>query len=264
MTMSDNRLVKEAVREHYAKVALGSEGCCGDTGCCGPSASQAASILSRVMGYSNDELQAVPEGANLGLGCGNPLALAGLKPGEIVVDLGSGAGFDAFIAAGKVGPTGKVYGVDMTDEMLAKARANAARGGFSNVEFLKGEIENLPLPDASVDVIISNCVINLSPDKKAVFREVARVLRPGGRVEVSDVVALEELPEEARRDADLISACIGGAALIDDLRSAMEEAGLEQISIEPQGASITGLWGLPDSLLSRIDSAHIKGTKPLQ
>lgn len=260
--MSDKQAVKEAVREHYSRVAQGAGGCCADTGCCGPSPSQAASLLSGVMGYSTEEMKAVPEGANLGLGCGNPLALASLKPGEVVVDLGSGAGFDAFIAAGRVGPTGKVYGIDMTDGMLAKARANAEKGGFTTVEFLKGEIENLPLPDASVDVIISNCVINLSPDKPAVFREVARVLKPGGRVEVSDVVALEELPAETRRDAELISACIGGAALVDDLRAAMAAAGLEQIVIEPQRTAITGLWGLPDSLLSRIASARITAVKP--
>lgn len=183
------------------------------------------------MGYSDDELTQVPEGANLGLGCGNPVAIASLKTGETVLDLGSGAGFDAFLAVKKVGETGKVIGVDMTDEMLRRARENAKKGGFDNVEFKKGDIENLPLEDEEVDVIISNCVINLAPDKQKVFRETYRVLKSGGRLMVSDVVLTKPLPDELKNDEELLSGCVAGAILKKDYLKLLKKAGFSDIKI---------------------------------
>jgi len=216
--------IHDVVRDRYGEIARKGQPI---AGCCGPSA---AEIAARV-GYSAADTQAVPEGANLGLGCGAPLAAAALVPGETVLDLGSGAGFDAFLAVGAVGPTGRVIGVDMTDDMLAKARANAERAGHANVEFRKGYIEALPLDDASVDAVISNCVINLSPDKPAVYREVARVLRPGGRMIVSDVVLDAPLPAAIANDVNALVGCVAGASLRADYLGAIRAAGLTDVEV---------------------------------
>jgi ubiquinone/menaquinone biosynthesis C-methylase UbiE len=198
---------------------------------------QINALISSRLGYSHQDLASVPQGADMGLGCGNPRAIAALRRGEVVLDLGSGGGFDAFLAAREVGDNGRVIGVDMTPEMLSKARRNAAQGRFGNVEFRLGEIENLPVADASVDVIISNCVINLSPDKPRVFREAWRVLKPGGRLAISDVVASTELPASMRDDPYLHSACVAGASLIGDLETWLAEAGFVEIRIRPKDES---------------------------
>ena len=204
--------VKKIVREGYARIARGGGSCCSSGGSCCGSAGMTESI-SKKIGYSDEELTSVPEGANLGLGCGNPVALAALKEGDVVLDLGSGAGFDCFLAANKVGSGGKVIGVDMTPDMLEKARENAHKGGYTNVEFRLGEIEHLPVADSHVDVIISNCVINLSPDKPAVFNEAFRVLKPGGRLMVSDIVLLNELPAFIKSSVAAYVGCVSGAMI---------------------------------------------------
>jgi len=222
--------IKKAVQSGYAMVALQNIPCCGSNSSCCGSASPAEDISKRI-GYSDEELKAVPDGANLGLGCGNPVALASLKEGEVVLDLGSGAGFDCFLAASKVGPNGKVIGVDMTPEMIQKARQNAARGNFTNVEFRLGEIGKLPVSDKDVDIIISNCVINLSPDKEKVFREAFRVLKPGGRLMVSDMVLLKELPEVIRRSVEAYVGCIAGAVMKQAYLDAIEGAGFREIQV---------------------------------
>ena len=222
---------KKIVREGYAKVAqtecscytTESSSCCG-----GPSL---AEDISRQIGYSDEDMQAVPDGANLGLGCGNPVALASLMEGETVVDLGSGPGFDSFLAARRVGQTGHVIGVDMTPEMLDKARENARKGGFENVEFRLGEIEHLPVADNSADAIISNCVINLVPDKKAVFADAFRILKPGGRLMVSDIVLLKELPQAVKESVAAYVGCVAGASRKADYIGAIEKAGFENIEI---------------------------------
>ena len=216
------------------------------------------------MGYGGDDLAAVPEGANLGLGCGNPQAIADLLPGEVVVDLGSGAGFDAFLAARQVGPEGRVVGVDMTPDMLAKARANAARIGAANVEFRLGEIEALPLADAVADVVISNCVINLSPDKRRVFAEAFRVLKPGGRVAVSDVVRFADLPPELAGDEALLCGCVSGAATAGELAAWMEAAGFVAVSVEPKAESrdLIKDWAPGRGVESYVVSAAISARKP--
>jgi len=222
--------IKKAVKSGYARVALQNVSCCGtNSSCCG--SSNLAEDISRKIGYSDEDLSAVPEGANLGLGCGNPVALASLQEGETVLDLGSGAGFDCFIAASKVGSTGKLIGVDMTPEMIEKATRNAQAGNFGNVEFRLGEIENLPVSDNQVDVVISNCVINLSPDKERVFKEAFRVLKPGGRLMVSDMVLLKELPEAIRHSVEAYVGCIAGAAMKDDYLAAIRSAGFHEIEI---------------------------------
>ncbi len=222
--------IKNVVRKEYAKFAMAGSSCCpGAHSCCGTA--PAADAIGRRIGYSEDELKSAPEGANLGLGCGNPVALASLKEGDTVLDLGSGAGFDCFLAAKQVGTRGKVIGVDMTPEMLSKARDNAARGGFANVEFRLGEIEHLPVPDNHVDVILSNCVINLSPEKDQVFREAFRVLKSGGRLMVSDIVLLRELPDAIRESMAAYVGCVAGAVLKDAYLDAMRSAGFENIQV---------------------------------
>ena len=208
--MKDEK-VKKAVRTRYAKIAKTSGSCCASSACCGSAPIEEQ--VSKAIGYSEDEINDVPEGANLGLGCGNPTALATLKEGERVLDLGSGAGFDCFLAAKKVGKQGKVIGVDMTTDMLEKARANAKKGKFTNVEFRLGEIENLPVADSAVDVIISNCVINLSPNKRRVFDEAFRVLAPKGRLMVSDIVLLKKLPRAIQENTEAYTSCVAGAEI---------------------------------------------------
>jgi SAM-dependent methyltransferase len=224
--------VREVVRERYGRIATEApaSGCCGGGSSCG-------STSSLDIGYSENELSQIPEGANLGLGCGNPQGIAALAPGETVLDLGSGGGIDCFLAARQVGDAGQVIGVDMTPQMLARARANAAQSGLRNVEFRLGEIEHLPVADGSVDVILSNCVVNLSPDKPAVFREAFRVLKPGGRLAISDMVAKGPLPEDVRKDLDSYTGCVGGAAEIADLEKMLSGAGFVDVRIAPKAAS---------------------------
>jgi len=242
--------VHDVVRDRYAEIArAGSLG-----GCCGPSPDEMSSRL----GYDREALDAVPEGANLGLGCGAPLAHTALRPGETVLDLGSGAGFDAFLAAREVGPFGRVIGVDMTDGMLARARDNAARAGITNVEFRKGLIEQLPVEDASVDVVISNCVINLVPDKGAVYSEVARVLRPGGRVIVSDVVLDAALPAAVSASAEALTGCIAGAAPRGDYQATVAAAGLTGIEVlSDRGFGALVLDVAPPTLHAEAEAAGI-------
>ena len=267
--MSDTELnsaLREVVRDHYARVARQGSSCCAPS-CCTPADDLLVAPTpdaSRALGYSEDELSAVPEGANLGLGCGNPQAIAALRPGETVLDLGSGAGFDSFLAARAVGPTGKVIGVDMTPDMLDRARLNATKVGLSNVEFREGYIELLPVEDASVDVILSNCVINLSPDKPAVFREAARVLRPGGRLAISDVVALKPLPASLRKAAELYAGCVGGAALVDDVRAMLTAAGFVDVRVEPKPGSreIIAGWAPGTGAEDYVASATIEARRP--
>jgi len=222
--------IKKIVREGYAKVARKGSSCCAPaSSCCG--GADLARDISKKMGYADAEMASVPEGANLGLGCGNPVALASLKEGETVLDLGAGAGFDCFLAAQKVGKTGQVIGVDMTPEMLEQARENAEKGDYANIEFRLGEIENLPVADNAVDVIISNCVINLSPDKERVFREAWRVLKPGGRLMVSDIVLLKELPDFIRGSITAYVGCVAGALLKGDYLAVIRGAGFEQVEV---------------------------------
>jgi arsenite methyltransferase len=227
--------IQKVVRERYGKIAIqsGSSCCCGpstSSSCCGAS-TNLASAIGKKIGYSNEEISMVPEGSNLGLGCGNPVALATLKEGDTVLDLGSGAGFDCFLASSKVGPKGKVIGIDMTAEMLDRAKENAKKGGYTNVEFRLGEIENLPVADNSVDAIISNCVINLSSDKQSVFDEAFRVLKPGGRLMVSDIVILKDLPENIRNSIDAYTGCIAGAMKKEDYLEAIKKSGFESVKV---------------------------------
>ena len=259
MTTLSPDTTRQTVREHYGAVARTDGGCGCGTGCCGSNPGS-----SMDLGYSADELAALPKGADMGLGCGTPLAFAGLQAGEVVLDLGSGGGIDCFLAAKQVGAAGKVIGVDMTPEMLAKARANAAMVSASNVEFKLGEIEALPVPDRSVDVVVSNCVINLSPDKTAVFREVFRVLRPGGRLAISDIVASAPLPREISEDPAALAGCIAGAPAIDDLKAQLNEAGFEGVHVEINEASRSLIknWS-PESGAERfVASAAIRAMRP--
>lgn len=225
--------IKTFVRERYAAVAKGGNSCCGPADCCG-SDSVNVEKVSRGIGYSEDEMKGVPEGADLGLGCGNPTAIASLQPGDKVLDLGSGGGFDCFLAAKKVGDRGLVVGVDMTPEMVAKARKNVEDGGYNNVEFRLGEIEHLPAADDYFDLIISNCVINLSTDKDDVFAEIHRVLKPGGRFSISDIVLDKKLPESVQKSAAAYSGCIAGAMLKEDYLEALHTAGFSEIIIEKE------------------------------
>ncbi len=253
---------KERVRARYAAIAA-AQGCCAGEAhsCCGPSLAHGK---ARRMGYSEKELAAVSEGANLGLGCGNPGAAARLKAGEVVVDLGSGAGFDCLLAARAVGQEGRVIGVEMTHEMLKRARENAATIGARNVEFRLGELEHLPLADNCADVAISNCVINLVPDKIQVFREAFRVLKPGGRLALCDVVATRPLPPELKADPELLCGCVAGAASVEELESAMTEAGFAEIRIalEPESRALIAGWAPGRGIEDHLASAVIEGLKP--
>ena len=269
----DADAVRAAVRERYGAVALGATSAAGPapteagSSCCAPSCCGGSTVdpgIAAALGYSADDEQSVPAGSNLGLGCGNPNGLAALRAGETVLDLGSGAGFDAFLAAQKVGPTGKVIGVDMTGEMVAKARQNQSRGNFTNVEFRLGEIEHLPVADRSVDVILSNCVINLSPDKPQVFAEAFRVLRAGGRLAISDVVALRPLPPAMQADLALHTGCVAGAARIADLEAMLRAAGFVQIRIEPkqQLQAVVDGWFPEQGVGAYVASADIQAVRP--
>lgn len=266
---SNNDEMRQKVRGAYTLVALADnagESCGPESGCCGVSDDAAVTaLISTRLGYSQEDLDSVPQGADMGLGCGNPKAIAALKPGEVVVDLGSGGGFDCFLAAREVGDTGRVIGVDMTPDMVSKARSNAVKGNFANVEFRLGEIEHLPLADGVADVIMSNCVINLSPDKAQVFRDAYRVLKPGGRLAISDVVATAELPPDMRSDVNLVAGCIGNASLIGDLEQMMRAAGFEQIRIEPKDESREFIrdWAPGVDVTDFVVSATIEATKLL-
>jgi SAM-dependent methyltransferase len=235
MVTESNEKIRETVRRGYAKVAKTGSGCCGPkSSCCG--GINTAKNISEKIGYTEEEMQNVPEGANLGLGCGNPIALALLKQGETVLDLGSGAGFDCFLAANKVGPGGKVIGVDMTAEMVEKANENARKGHYANVEFRLGEIESLPVEDNAVDVVISNCVINLVPDKSVAFKEAYRVLKPGGRLMVSDVVLLKPLPESIQNSVEAYIGCLSGAMMKDNYLKVISKAGFKNVKILEENA----------------------------
>ena len=227
--------IKKKVREGYGKIAKQETPCCGSIEvCCGTATTPEE--ISKTIGYTDEQLRSVPDGANLGLGCGNPTALASLQAGEIVLDLGSGAGFDCFLAANKVGPTGRVIGVDMTPEMLKKAKENAKKAGYTNVEFRRGEIEKLPVEDTSVDVVISNCVINLSPDKKKVFEETFRVLKSGGRLAVSDIVLLKDLPEKIMNSVEAYVGCISGAILKDRYLQLLKDTGFIDVIVTDESS----------------------------
>jgi arsenite methyltransferase len=268
----DPETIRAHVRQRYGDLAA-EGGCCGPnpaaptaSGCCSSPAADGDKnrFYGEQLGYSAEQLAAAPAGSNLSLGCGNPLALASIQAGETVLDLGSGAGFDCFLAARETGPTGRVIGVDMTAEMIAKARANAKRSGHANVEFRLGEIEALPVSDATVDLILSNCVINLSPDKPTVFREAFRVLKPGGRLAIADVVALRPLPPEVRAELASIGACVGGAALLDDVKAQLAAAGFARVEVRPKDGSrrIIEQWTDREDAGEYVVSASITAYKP--
>jgi SAM-dependent methyltransferase len=277
--------IRDAVRQRYKQIAKAETATTGKSqalSCCSPSeaiakAMPAASCcgdpevtaeqMSTVMGYSKEDIASVIEGANMGLGCGNPLALASLKPGETVVDLGSGGGFDCFLAAKQVGESGQIIGVDMTSEMISKARRNAKKMGTHNVEFRLGEIEHLPVADSSADLIMSNCVINLSPDKRQVYREAYRILKPGGRLSISDVLATTALPANIRNNLALVAACIAGAATFDETKKMLTDVGFQNIKITAHDNSrdLTRTWD-PDKSKNALDyvvSAYIEAVKPV-
>jgi arsenite methyltransferase len=274
--LKEQTAVREKVREGYSKIARAGSServetrCCGSEpappqapGCCGPGAAQET---AQAVGYSEAELATLPEGANMGLSCGNPTALAELKPGEIVVDLGSGGGFDVFLAGQKVGPEGRAIGVDMTPDMLDKARRNTEtyrdRTGLDNVEFRLGEIEHLPLPDNSADAVISNCVINLSPDKPQVWNEIARVLKPGGRVSVSDLALRRPLPDGVADMVEALVGCVAGAVLIDETRAMARNAGLDDLEIEEKPGYVEAMTEWNDPLFKKIVDNLPEGTGP--
>lgn len=263
------RETQKIVREAYGKIAQGEKGC----GCeCGPSAKE----FAKSIGYSDEELKIIPEEANLALGCGNPTALASLKKGEIVLDLGSGAGFDCFLAASKVGANGKVIGVDMTPEMIEKARENAKKNGVKNVEFRLGEIENLPVADKSVDAVISNCVINLSADKPKVFQDIHRVLKPGGRIAISDIALLKELPRKIKESVEAYIGCVSGAILVGEYKNIVEAAGFKGVKVtisgsssciapdtqDPIGKAILSELGKSEPLQDYVVSVLVEGHRP--
>ena len=268
-----NQTIYDAVREGYGQIARkgalsagtappDASGCCGTASCCGSNWSP--DQLAERIGYSADQLALLPEGANMGLSCGNPTAIAALRPGQIVLDLGSGGGFDCFLAGPKVGATGRVIGVDMTPDMLSKARNSIRsyreRTGLDNVEFRLGEIEHLPVADAGVDVVISNCVINLSPDKPQVWREIARVLRPGGTVAISDIALLRPLPQQVREMVAALVGCVAGAVLLDEYRAMVEAAGFVSISLQLKPEYVETLSRFEDPLYRRIAEALPAGT----
>ncbi len=254
--MNDQDSIREKVRTGYAAIATGGGSCCGQAqSCCGGGGDDAAQ-LAQAIGYDAEELAVLPEGANMGLSCGNPVVLASLNPGETIVDLGSGGGFDVFIAGRRLGPEGRAIGVDMTAEMVAKARRNAEpyrqRTGFDNVEFRLGEIEHLPIADNAADVVISNCVINLSPDKPQVWREIARVLKPGGRVAVSDLALLKPLPPEVRGMVEALVGCIAGAVMVEETQRMAEEAGLRDIRLTIKPEYIDSMTRMNDPLYRKV------------
>ncbi len=268
MNQSTADKARQVVRDAYSKVAQASdsEDCCGEAAsCCGVSDDQQINaLISTRLGYSDTDLDQVPTGADMGLGCGNPRAIASLQAGETVLDLGSGGGFDAFLAAGEITASGRVIGVDMTPEMVSKARSNAVKGHYSNVEFRLGEIEHLPVADAEIDVIISNCVINLSPDKLQVFRDAYRVLKSGGRLAISDIVAGTALPESIRNDSQLLSACVAGASTVNELEEILAEAGFTDIRIQPKDESREFIkdWVPGSGVEEYVLSATIAAVKP--
>jgi SAM-dependent methyltransferase len=285
MEIKEKDQIRDAVRQRYEQIAKAETATTAKSqalSCCSPSnaianAMPAASCcggpevtpeqMSSVMGYSKEDIASVIAGANMGLGCGNPVALASLKPGETVIDLGSGGGFDCFLAAKQVGESGQVIGVDMTPEMISKARKNAEKMGTRNVEFRLGEIEHLPIADNGADLIMSNCVINLSPDKLQVYREAYRILKPGGRLSISDVLATTALPAKIRNDLALVAACVGGAATFDDTNKMLTQAGFENIKITAHDKSrdLTRAWA-PDKSENALDyvvSAYIEAVKPV-
>lgn len=265
MTQVLNDKIRKAVRNRYGKIAESDAAGCGcSSSCCDASASD-PKLTSLGLGYSTADVNSAPEGANMGLGCGNPNAIATIKPGETVLDLGSGGGFDCFIAAKAAGENGLVIGVDMTPEMVSKARENAATLGYGNTDFRLGEIENLPVADGAVDVILSNCVINLSPDKKRVFQESFRVLKPGGRLAISDVVATATLPEYLRNDMSLLTGCISGASPINEVEKMLTDVGFQQIVVDPRDESRDFIrnWQPGSRLEDYVVSATIEAIKPL-
>jgi SAM-dependent methyltransferase len=264
----DNDNHRQSVRDAYSRVAQSENAgsSCGiEASCCGVSDDSAINtLISTRLGYTEEELDTVPSGADMGLGCGNPKAIAALQPGETVIDLGAGGGFDCFLAAHEVGSNGHVIGIDMTPDMLSKARHNAVKGKFPQVEFRLGEIEHLPVADNTADVIISNCVINLSPDKPQVFRDAFRVLKSGGRLAISDIVATIELPEDMRNDDALVAGCMGNASLIEDLETYIKDAGFTSVKITPKDTSREFIrdWAPGRGVENYVVSAHIEAIKP--
>jgi SAM-dependent methyltransferase len=280
MNQKDVKDIKEIVKEGYGKIAVQEGSCCGPaSSCCG--SADLTQNISRKIGYSEEEIKGVPEGSNLGLGCGNPVALASLREGETVLDLGSGAGFDCFLAANKVGEKGKVIGVDMTPEMVKKANENAKNNNYENVEFRLGDIEKLPVGDGSIDVVMSNCVINLSPDKGKTFQEAFRVLKPGGRLTISDIVLLQDLPDFIKKSIEAYVGCVSGAIKKDEYLHKIEEAGFQDIEVmdetsfpvefivnDPAVKAIIEKSGLPREKLKDIArsvvSIKVYGAKPAE
>lgn len=257
--MEDKEELREQIRENYSQVALkGSGGCCCSQGCCGSDSAFDVNAATKNLGYSEEDLQDMPDQANMGLGCGNPIAIASLQEGDTVLDLGSGGGFDCFLARRQVGDSGYVIGVDMTAEMIKLARKNAEESGYENVDFRLGEIEHLPVADASVDVIISNCVINLSLDKEKVFKEAYRVLKKGGRLSISDIVATAELPEDIKSDISMMSGCIAGAEYVENIRAMLYSSGFKDIKLEPKdnGKEIVSSWR-PDKNIEAFVASYI-------
>jgi SAM-dependent methyltransferase len=262
----DDVQIKEIVRARYGSIAAATEAsCCAPavSSRCGPEAADMSRAKALQAGYSEAELAMVPDGANLGLGCGNPQAIAAMRPGETVIDLGSGAGFDCFLAARQVGDTGHVIGVDMTHEMLKKARDNAARIGAGNVEFRLGELEHLPIADTAADVVISNCVVNLVPDKEQVFREAFRVLRPGGRLAISDIINIAPLPPDLQSDPTLLCGCVAGAAPADHIENWLAGAGFVDIRVtpKPESRELVKTWAAGRNIEAHIRSAMIEARK---